>query len=239
VTGEGGCDALPYSPAMGSAEATGFRSGDTGIRILAELLFGAMDGADLEALLLRARSGDREAQGAICERFGRRVRGAIHGRLGRDLRARVDTADVFQSTMLASLTDLGAMEFRGEEDFVAWLAQIAERRLIDATRRHRAQGRDVARQAPLDVAALVPESLTSPSQALVRDEAERDVRAAVARLPEVERRVVELRSFEGLGYLEIAERLGLPDRHVARNAFLRALKRMGDLLDGEAQPTES
>lgn len=190
-----------------------------------------MDDRRLENLVRRAQAGDREAAGELLSRYEGRVRASIRRRLGPDLRQRVDTDDIFQSTIAASLDGLEGFRYEGEQALIAWLTAVAERRLISVARRHRAEKRDVGRESPLRAAEAIPGERTSPTQGVVRGEARESVKQAVSRLPQQQRRVVEMRSFEGLTFREIAERLELSDRHAARDLFRAALKKMGDLLD--------
>lgn len=187
-----------------------------------------MDDRELEDLILRARGGDREAAELLARAYERRVRTQIRCRLASDLRARVDTDDVFQSTITASLEDLKGMEFRGERAFVAWLSTVAERRVLDTAKRHRAERRDVRRQRPLVSAQGVRADETSPVEAAIRDEVQRAMREVMSRLPDRDRRLIELRSYSGLSFREIAEQLGLPNRHVARTLYRTALRRAGE-----------
>ena len=62
------------------------------------------------------------------------------------------------------------------------------------------------------------------------------VRKAVAALPDLERRVVELHSFEGLSLREVAEQLGLSGKKAAHDAFRRALRKMADELPRSSAP---
>ena len=190
-----------------------------------------MDDRTLGELVRRAQNGDREAAGELIRRYEGRVRASVRRRLGADLRKRIDTDDIFQSAIAASLDGLKGLHFEGEDALIGWLTTVAERRLIGAVRRHRAGKRDVSRESPLRSADRIQAGRTSPTQGAVRGEAQQSVKRAVSRLPPDERRVVELRSYEGLTFEEIATRLGLSDRHAARERFRSALRRMGDLLD--------
>lgn len=190
-----------------------------------------MSADDFASIVARARDGDPAAQAEICRRYGERVRGAIRGRLGRDLHPRVDTDDVFQTAFVASLAGLRDADFSGEAPFVAWLAQVAERRLLDEARHHRAARRDVARQRPLAAAAALASVQTSPTRGAVRSETRHAVQSAVARLPDPERRVVELHALGGKRFSDVAAELGLAGPDEARTVFRRALRRMGDLLE--------
>lgn len=187
-----------------------------------------MNQGELQALLRQAAAGDEEAANELARRYESVVRAAIRPRLGPELRARLDTEDILQSTLTASLEDLARLDYRGEKAFLGWLCRVAEHRVLDAARRHRAARRDLRRERPLAPGDDLPGRGTSPSQAAVRGERARGLHEAVSRLPDEERRVVELHSFEGLGFREVAERLGLKDKERARYLFRCALRRMED-----------
>jgi len=186
---------------------------------------------ELAVLVERARGGDREAADEIARRYEGRVRRAIQLRLAPDLKARVDTDDIFQSTFSAALGSLEGIRYEGEKAFVAWLTKAAEHRVIQAARRHRAQKRDVGRQRPLLAARDRSAALTSPTQGAIRNETRGGIRQAISRLQGDRRYVVELRAYEGLSFRAIAERVGLQDKNAARYLYRSALREMGDLLD--------
>lgn len=192
-----------------------------------------MGGEDVQDLVRRAAAGDAEAAGELARRYEGRVKASIRRRLGSALRARVDTDDLFQSTIAASLADLQGFRFEGEKAFVGWLTQVAERRIQDAARFHGAARRDVGREGPLPEDDLLLGGRTSPTQGAVRGESTAGLRRAMEVLPEVERRVVELHSFQGMGFREVAEAVGLADKNAARHLFQKALRRMEDWLDGQ------
>ena len=184
-----------------------------------------------EALVRRARSGDREAAGEIARRYGERVRARIHGRIGGRLHVRADTEDVLQTTLMLALEDLRGFEWRGEEALVAWLATVAERQVLTEARRQRAGKRDVGRDQSLEAAEGLAAERTTPTEAAVRGELGEGLRAALEALPEAERRVVELHSYRGMGFDEVARTLDLPSRMAASRLFEKALRRLGEVLD--------
>lgn len=184
----------------------------------------------LERLIRCAQAGDDEARAEIVRRYAPKLRAVLRGRLGGDLKARVDTDDVLQSTLGVTLRDLPGFQYRGDDAFEGWLVQAATRRLLDAARRNRAGPRDVGRERPLEAAAGRPADLTTPTFGVEREEIAADVRAAVDRLDADERRIVELRSYEGLSFTEIAKILDLLGKDAARDRYRRALRRMGTLL---------
>jgi RNA polymerase sigma-70 factor (ECF subfamily) len=187
---------------------------------------------DVETLVRRAAGGDASAAEALVRRYEPSIRVEVHRKLGPSLRVREDTDDLLQSTLVAVMRDLRGFEYRGEAAFRAWLATVAERQVRMAGRYHQRERRDARREEAVAATGGPPGAGTSPSVAAARGEAHAGLRAAVGRLPDDERRAVELHTFQGLGFPEVAERMGLADKDAARYVFRKALKRLGDLLDG-------
>lgn len=194
---------------------------------------------ELEDLLRRAAAGEREAAGELARRYADPIRDRIRRKLGPTLRARVDTDDIFQSTIATVLGDLDQIDYRGEPAFVAWLATAAENRLRMAGRRHQAGKRDLRRDRRLEAAGGIIGGRTSPTEGAVRGELVDWLKGALEGLPALEREVVRLHSFEGLSFPEIAARLDLPSKDVARRTFKRALRGMGDAFPTERLSGES
>jgi RNA polymerase sigma-70 factor (ECF subfamily) len=182
-------------------------------------------------LVRRAGEGDRAAADALVRRYEGPIRAEVHRRIGPALRAREDTDDLVQSTLVAAVSDLGRFEYRGEPAFRAWLAKVAERQVRMAGRFHQRARRDARREVAGATTSGPAGTMTSPSTGAARGESNARLRDAVGRLPADERRVVELHSFEGLEFPEVARRAGLSDADAARYVFRKALKRLGDLLD--------
>ena len=198
-----------------------------------------MAGDALMHLVRRAQQGERDAVEELIRRYGGQVRATIRNRLTPQLRRRFETEDVFQSSVAISIEDLRGLHFEGEKEFVAWLKKVAERRLLGAVRRHRADRRDVRREVQLKDADALAGKITTPSERAERAEVRADIERAIARLPERERRVIRLRSYEGLAFREIAEVMHLSSKHAARDLFLRALREMGELVEGDQPPAET
>ncbi len=134
--------------------------------------------------------------------------------------------DVVQRTFLDVWRN--ASRYDPAERFTGWLFTIARRRAIDSlrSRRHEVVDVDQARH-------LVGED--------GRETAERyadaaDVRAAVARLPEHERRVIELAYFSGLSQTEIATAIGAPLGTVKARAS-RGIRRLATLMSTPSPAT--
>jgi RNA polymerase sigma-70 factor (ECF subfamily) len=186
---------------------------------------------DTRGLVERATDGDRDAMDALVLRYGPGVRAALHSSLAPDVRARVDTDDLFQSTMTAALADLRSFRWEGEPAFRGWLLTVARREALMAGRFHRRQSRSPGREDVPDAVDRVAADRTTPSVAAVRGETSRRLEDAVESLPEEERRVVDLHSRRGLSFGETARLLGLADEDAARYVFRKALKRLGEILD--------
>jgi RNA polymerase sigma-70 factor (ECF subfamily) len=193
-----------------------------------------MNEPTLEQLVQSAREGDREAADAIARRYMGRLRPIVRRQIGDHLRARVDTDDMVQTAIHQAVRDLEGFEYQGEKAFEGWLARVAARKVQMAARHHQAGKRDVRRD---DIETRFGEKagrLTSPTQGAARNEVTKDIREAVAQLPDRERSVVELHTFDGLTFGEVAEKLGLENKDRARYVFQSALKLLGDELESHA-----
>jgi RNA polymerase sigma-70 factor (ECF subfamily) len=146
-----------------------------------------------EELLQKAKAGSPEALDALYERCAGRLLAFIRLRLGRDLRARLESRDILQTTMMKSLEHLD--DFNGDEtrSLMAWLARIAEHEIRDCADYHHRQRRDAARETSLmDDAPLAAMSRSALSRVIMDEEAER-LEHALESLPETQREVILLR----------------------------------------------
>lgn len=177
---------------------------------------------DFTELLRRAKAGDGAALTQLHARYERRVLGVVRRRLGPALRRRRDSSDFVQSVFEDVLRDLPRLEDRGEEAFRHWLYLKSENKVRDAWRR--GVGRDGnPREAELPSSDEPVGAGCGPAtEAGDADEAVR-LRTVFASLPAAQRDVIALRSVEGLGFAEIAVRLGLPGADAARMRYARAL----------------
>lgn len=155
------------------------------------------------ALIRRDR---REAGTWLVSALGNRVWGLARRRLGADAEDGVQEA--FRE-MFRSLD-----RFRGEAAVTTWGYRVAMNTLIDFARK---RGRippalplEAADESPRLSGAALGGFAENPFTLLDREERRARVRAALASLDEIHRTVLELRSYEGLGYAEIAEVLGVP-----------------------------
>jgi RNA polymerase sigma-70 factor (ECF subfamily) len=167
----------------------------------------------------------------------------IEGRLGSTLRGKVDPQDIAQEVAIKALRELPQTDL-GDRNPFGWLCHLAEQCVIDAHRHFTASKRAAGRELPgnvpagegsQDLIALLAASMTTPTQAAVRDEREIRLRTAIATLPEEHREALRLRYVEGLSTKEVAARLKKSD--VATRVLLtRLIHRLQELLDSDEAP---
>jgi RNA polymerase sigma-70 factor (ECF subfamily) len=174
---------------------------------------------DRELAIIAAAKRDPAAFAPLYRHYAGLVYHYALGRLRDPHRAEDATSQTFARALRA------LPSFRPERrpdgtTFRSWLMTIARNTVIDAARRQRPA-------VPLDDARPAAPEDGPEHAAIARDERER-VRAAVARLPETQRQVVELR-LVGLKGSEIADVLGISHGAV-KTANYRAYKRLRELL---------
>ena len=164
--------------------------------------------------------------------------------IGTRLRAKLDASDVVQQAILHAHERRA--QFRGETEgeWLAWLRAILANALAAAARRFDTPGTRPGRERSLEAELersssrledLLAADQTSPSERAVRGEELLRLAHAIARLPEDQRRVVELHYLKGLTVADVAEQIGRT-RPAAVGLLFRGLKRLRELLrdPGEA-----
>ena len=172
-----------------------------------------MSGVADEVLVRRvAGSGDESALSELYDRYS----GLVYGMGVRYLGDRALAEDLVQEVFTAVWRNAGSFD-PSRASFATWLFRIARNRATDLLRRRRARVRTVG-----------DDKYPEPGEADPADELSRgfDVAAALSRLSEVHREVLELAYFEGLSQREISRRTGTPLGTVKSRttAALRALR---------------
>lgn len=159
-------------------------------------------------MLRAARQGSREALGELYARCGSRLLAFIRMRMGRDLRSRLDSRDILQSTLLKSFQRLAQFEGGDGATLMGWLMRIAENEIRDQADFEHRQRRDVAAGISIDAGGFELEARvrSALSDAVINEEAER-LGAALEALDPDHREVVVLRKLEELSFKEIAARM--------------------------------
>lgn len=156
-------------------------------------------------------------------------------------RAKEDTADLVQLTLLEAHRDLPDYRGSTEAELLAWLKTIFTRNLLNLVRHYGAQKCDVRRELPLQVQLdqssarleryLVSDQTTPSQSALRRERVEQLSRALNALLAD-ERTAVILKHFHGRSLVEIADHLGRTKEAVG-GLLRRALKKLRTHLDDQ------
>jgi RNA polymerase sigma-70 factor (ECF subfamily) len=197
---------------------------------------------EAQDLLDAARKGSRDALGDLLQAYRPLLLMLAGDQLDPALRPKVGASDLVQQTYLDAWS--GFEDFHGHTagEFRHWLTQIIRYNACDACRRFRTTGkRQAGRELSLECACtngirpgLKSGSDTPLAEALRREQREA-LQHALARLPEGDRLVIELRHREGLSFDDIAHRLGCT-LAAARQRWLRAVELWHHTVEEEYGP---
>lgn len=176
-----------------------------------------------DALLAdRIRSGDTEALGELYDRYASTAIATAVRVVG----GREEAEDVVHDAFVAVWRKIDRFD-AARGSLRAWLMTVVRNRAIDRIR---------ARRTTIDVDDADERSLlrTGPNptlEAALTRASTGDLRAAMASLPEEQRRALELAYFEGYSYREVAELTGVP-AGTANGRLRLALAKLRDTLTG-------
>ena len=179
---------------------------------------------DLAEVLEAAHRGDQTAWDVLFRECYPKVRRVVRRKLNRQMRNLYDSTDFASDVMKSLAANFGHLDFRSMDSLFAFLAQVAEQKVIDEYRRRNSLKRDMTRERPIfsGDADVGPVQLSSdePTPSQVAQAKEVDERL-LSRVDETERTIIELRK-EQYSNAEIAERTGWNIRRVQR--FLKDLQ---------------
>lgn len=188
----------------------------------------AMTDSDQDALgetLRRAAAGDEGAWRNIVSAYARRVFALARSRRLTEHQAE----DVTQSVFVTAAKQIGTGNYTERGRFEAWLFRVAMNRVRDELRKQRRRAGEMGSPGLEGRAESRPQTPQS-------SDAELDgLRAAMERLGDADREVVELRHHAGMGFKEIAALLGQPLGTVLARHH-RALGKLRDWMNsGESE----
>lgn len=184
-----------------------------------------------------------DAGGRPVEAYREYLRLLARLHLGGRLRAKLDASDIVQHALMQAHESREQFRGRTEAERLAWLRAILANALAAAARHYEADMRDLARErsleADLDLSSsrldgLLAADQTSPSEGAARSEELLRLARALARLPEDQRRVVELHHLKGMPVAETA-RLVARSRAAVVGLLFRGLKKLRELLAAPAE----
>jgi RNA polymerase sigma-70 factor (ECF subfamily) len=159
-----------------------------------------------EELVRLVLGGERERFADLVDRYKRGITNFI----GASVRSSADVADLAQETFMRAYAHLGTFN-PSLGRFSTWIYHIARNvvRTYLGRSLRRPKTQDFGDERTLENALpdLSPDA--DPARGILRAEAEADVRAALAELPERTRAVLSLRYYDNMEYQSIAETMGL------------------------------
>jgi RNA polymerase sigma-70 factor (ECF subfamily) len=176
-------------------------------------------------LVDRCLQGDSTAWEVIVRAYARRIFSLAYRYTGSKSQAEDLTQEIFvriYQNLVSFRADAGS--------FLVWVLRISRNLIID---RHRQALRSPRMEGSLEIEAmhLQDESRPSPQRLVEQAEASEVLSKALDSLSCEERNAIILRELEGMGYQEMARRLGVPTGtvksriHRARNTLARMLSR--------------
>lgn len=179
---------------------------------------------ELMQVLKDAQEGDEQAWDRLFREFYPKVRRVVRRKLDRSMRSVYDSTDFASDVMKSLAANLSRLDFPTADHLVAFLATVAEQKVIDEHRRRHTLKRDVRRERRIDDPAggasfqFASDGPTASQLAQAREVED----MLLDRRDEEERRVIELR-LEGEDNSDIADRVGWNIRKVQR--FFQGLQR--------------
>jgi RNA polymerase sigma factor (sigma-70 family) len=168
--------------------------------------------------MARARRGDRSALGVLVARCLPDLRRWTHRRVPRWIRAAVDTGDLVQDAVLATLSRRDAFQPQGRRALASYLRTAVRNRMIDEQRRAR-------RWIATDGFDDVPAGGLSPLRATIDAETRRRYREALARLSRRDQELLVAHFELDYSHAQLGCMTGLSP-HAARMALTRAIGRL-------------
>ena len=189
-----------------------------------------------EELVRLILGGERERFSALVDRYKRGITNFI----GASVRGAADVADLAQETFMRAYAHLGTFN-PALGKFSTWVYHIARNvvRTYLGKSLRRPQTQEIGEDRTLE--NLLPDvsSTADPAGGILRAEAESDVRAALAELPERTRTVLSLRYYDNMEYQTIAETMGLSLGNIKTLIHRGKLALAKRLLDRESEAIES
>ncbi len=163
-----------------------------------------------EALVARARQGNRDAFGALVHRYQNQAV-VIAQSVLKNLELAKDAS---QNAFAKAYLGLG--RFREDAKFKTWLFRIVINEAKDVYRKEKSRGlfkfwtpRETEENEEESILEIIPSSGQSPREAFEAQEIRTRLESAINELPEREREVFILRYLNGLALSEVAEALGI------------------------------
>jgi RNA polymerase sigma-70 factor (ECF subfamily) len=196
-------------------------------------------GSDLRRLIDRARRAEPGALDRLLDSYRNYLRLLARTGLDASLQGKADPSDLVQDALLKASQNFGQFRGAGDAELAGWLRQILARCLANFVRRYRTGGRRAGREQSLEqlldrssqaMGRVLAADGTSPSASAERRDLGVVLSDALAQLSEDHREVIVLHHLEGLGWDEVARRMGRSGGAVQK-LWTRALTQLRPLID--------
>ena len=200
-------------------------------------------------LLSRAKLGDAESLGLLMQQHFDKLTRIVEFRMDPRLSGRLEPRDVVQESFLEATKRFAYFVENQKSTFFLWLRYLTIQKLSELHRHHFGViARDKRREVSIfqlpqsvatsaQIAAVLFDDKTSPSQALMRDESRILIESALGEMDPIDQEVLALRHFEQLSNNEVADTLGL-ETSAASKRFVRALQRLKQIVEKYSDETE-
>lgn len=197
------------------------------------------DQPDDATLIARAQAGERLAFERLLVRHERPLMDRIRRRIPSRLRHLLDEEDILQETFVDGWAGIPSFRPAGDGAFFAWVARIADNRILDCLRAFRAakRGGDQHRVGAgpevdlADLLAMLAVNPRTPSRSVANREALQAVEAALPTLKADYREVLRLRFIQEASVEETARRMDRTDWAVQK-LTARALEALREAMGG-------
>ena len=173
-----------------------------------------------EQLIESAKNGSEGAWMSLVKRYEKR----LYNHALRMVGNQDDAMDMLQDILMSVYRNLRS--FRGDAPFAAWVFRIATFRCIDHLRRKRPNITEFEEIPD-------PADRGNPIRTLESSQSNKDIISLLAKLPNDQRQVIELKFFQNFTFDEISGQLGISS-NTAKSRLYAALKKMRATQDIEA-----
>ncbi|MEZ6129736.1 MAG: sigma-70 family RNA polymerase sigma factor [Planctomycetaceae bacterium] len=192
-------------------------------------------------LIARVANRDEDALAELFSQHRDRLWRMVNFRMDPRLHGRIDADDVLQEAWMSAVQRIDHFLADASRSIFVWFRLITSQTLIDIHRRHLGtQKRDAGKEFSIhrgwssestsfSLSFHLLGHLTSPTQAALREELSRQLKAALESMNEIDREVLALRHFEQLSNRETAQILQISDQ-AASDRYMRALARLKGVL---------
>lgn len=177
---------------------------------------------ELTELIESARKGDEEALNLLIALSRVVIREQAGNGFPSAVARRVDPSDVVQETLLEASRDFHDFQGKSGKEWRAWLERVLANNLVECVRRHvDAEKRSVTREySCTEGGNTVPANDSPPDQRAIRAEFGRCVHLVQSKLEADQKRILEMRYWQGASLSEIASSM-----KISKSSAVRLLRK--------------